>query len=161
MFVRQPKNLRKDKTVWKLLNAMYGTQVASSRWERLVRERLCDRHWKVLTSVPRVAYNETEDSSVVFHGDDFLAEGHDSSLDKLDTVLDSFEIKRLPRIGPTASREGVFLHRMIRWNESGFPYRPDPKLVDVFDCVFCHQKTRDLLQRHTHVTQERSSKHVM
>ena len=50
----------------------------------------------------------------MFHGDDFLAESHDSSLDKLDEVLESFEIKRLPRIGPTAGREGVFLHRRIR-----------------------------------------------
>ena len=25
---------------------------------------------------------------------------------------------------------GVFLHRRIRWNESGFSYRPDPKHVD-------------------------------
>ena len=39
---------------------------------------------------------------------DFLAEGHDSSLDKLDEVLDAFETKRLPRIGPTAGREGFF-----------------------------------------------------
>ena len=61
------------------------------------------------------AYGETEDSLVMFHRDDFLAEAHDSSLDKLDEVLGAFEIKRLPRIGPTAGREGVFLHRTIRW----------------------------------------------
>ena len=42
----------------------------------------------------------------MFHGGDFLAEGHDSSLDKLDQVLGAFDIKRLPRIGPTAGREG-------------------------------------------------------
>ena len=100
VFVRPPKNMRKDKTIWRLLRAIYGTQVASSRWQSLVRETLGDAHWKVLTSVPCVAYNETEDSLVMFHGGDFLAEGHDSSLDKLDEVLGAFEIKRLPRIGP-------------------------------------------------------------
>ena len=47
--------------------------------ERLARETLCDGHWEVFTCVPCVAYNETEDSLVMFHGDDFLAEGHDSS----------------------------------------------------------------------------------
>ena len=125
VYVRAPKIMRKDKTIWKLLKAMYETQVASLRWQRLMRETLCDGHWKVITSVPCVAYSETEDSLVMFHGDDFLAEGHDSSLDKLEV----FEIKRLPRIGPTAGREGVFLHRTIRWNESGFSYRPDPKHV--------------------------------
>ena len=70
VFVRPPKIMRKDKTIWKLLQAMYGKQVASSRWQKLVRETLCDGHWKVLTSVPCVAYNETEDSLVMFHGDD-------------------------------------------------------------------------------------------
>ena len=73
-----------------------------------MRETLCDGHWKVLTCVPFVAYNETEDSLVMFHGDDFLAEGRGSSLDKLDKVLGAFEIKRLPRIGPTAGRAGCF-----------------------------------------------------
>ena len=84
VFVRPPQNMRKDKTIWRLLKVMYGTQVASSRWQRLVRETMCDGHWEVLTCVPCVAYNETEVSLVMFHGDDFLAEGHDSSLDKLD-----------------------------------------------------------------------------
>ena len=130
VFVRSPKNMRKDQTIWRLLKAMQWTQVASSRWQRLVRETLCDCHWKVLTCVPCVAYNETEDSLVMFHGDDSLAEGHDRSLDKLDEVWKAFEIKRLPRIGPIAGREGMFLHRTIRWNESGFWYRPDPKHVD-------------------------------
>ena len=130
VFVCPPQNMRKDKTIWKLLKAMYGTQVESSRWHMLVRETLCDGHRKVLTSVPCVVYNETEDSLVIFHGDHFLAEGHDSSLDKLDEVLGAFEIKRLPRIGPTADREGVFLHGTIRWNESGFSYRLDPNHVD-------------------------------
>ena len=82
--------------------------------EDLARETLRDGHWKVRIGVPCFAYNEKEDSMVLFHGDDFLAEGHDSSLDKLDEVLGAFEIKRLPRIGPTAGREGVFLHKRRR-----------------------------------------------
>ena len=55
VFVRPPKNMRKDKTIWKLLKAMYGTQVGSSRWQRLVRETLYDDDWKVPTSVSCVA----------------------------------------------------------------------------------------------------------
>ena len=49
---------------------------------------------------------------------------------KLDEASGAFEIKRLPRIGPTAGRDGVFLRRRIWRNESGFSYRPDPKHVD-------------------------------
>ena len=68
--------MKKDKTIWELLKAMYGTQIASSRWQRLVRETLCDGHWKVLTSVPCVAFSETEDSLLLFHGDDFFAKSN-------------------------------------------------------------------------------------
>ena len=39
----------------------------------------------------------------MFHGDDFLAEGDDSSLDKLDEVVGAFEIKRLPHWSNTRS----------------------------------------------------------
>ena len=66
---------------------------------------------------------------MLFHGDDFLAESPFSSLEKLDDVLGAFEIKRMPRIGPTAGRKSVFLHRTT-WNDSGFWYRPDPKHMD-------------------------------
>ena len=152
VFDRPPKNMRKDKTIWRLLKAMCGTEFASSRWQRLERETLCDGHWKVLTCVPCVAYNETEDSLVMFHGDDFLAEGHDSPLDKLDKVLGAFEIKRLPRIGPAAGREGVFLHRTIRWNESGFSYRPDPKHVDAMIATLSREDARPVATPFTRET---------
>ena len=52
VFFRPPQNMRKDKTIWKLLKAMHGTQVASSRWQILKRETLCDGHLIVLTTVP-------------------------------------------------------------------------------------------------------------
>ena len=89
---------------------------------------------------------------MLFHGDDFLAEGHDSSLDKLDDVLGAFEIKRLPRIGPTAGREGVFLHKTIRWNENGFSYRPDPKHVDALIETLSLEDTRPLATPYTRDT---------
>ena len=46
------KNMRKDRTIWKLMKAIHGTQVVSSPWQKLVRETLCDGHWRVLTCVP-------------------------------------------------------------------------------------------------------------
>ena len=65
--------------------------------------------------IPKKAFCTPKKVAPMFHGDDFLAEGHDSSLHKLDEVLGAFEIKRWPRTGPTAGRERVFLHRTIRW----------------------------------------------
>ena len=110
VFAHPPKNMWKDKIIWKFLKAI--------------------GHWRVHTSVPCVAHNDNEDSLMLLHGDDFAAGGHDNLLDKLDELLGAFEIKLLPRIGPTTGREGVFLHKTIRWNESGFSNRPHPKHVD-------------------------------
>ena len=69
VFEGEPKTMRKDETIWKLLKAVHGTQVASLRWQRLARGTLCEDRWEVTISVPCVGYNETKDSLVVFHGD--------------------------------------------------------------------------------------------
>ena len=99
LFVRPPKNMRNDKSIWRLLRAMYGTLVASSCCLRLVRGTLRDSQWKIIISMPSVGDNETEGPLVMFHKDDFVAEGHDSALDKLDAMLDSNNIRRSTRIG--------------------------------------------------------------
>ena len=131
VFVRPPKNTRKEETIWKLLkDHVWNTSCEFTLGKASVRETLCESHKKVHISVPCVAYIEKEESLVLLRGDDFFAEGHESSLDKLGEVLSACEIKRLPIVGPTVGREGVFLRRQIQWNESGFPYRPDPKHVD-------------------------------
>ena len=75
----------------------------------------------------RVAYSETEEPLVLFHGDDFLAEGHESSPDNLYEVLGAFETTH----GSDRWSLWVsFLHRRIRWNESGSSYQPNPKHVN-------------------------------
>ena len=131
VFVRPPKNVRKDKTIWRLLRAMYGTQVANSRWQRLVRETLCDGHLKVLTCVPCVAYNETDDSSVMCHGDDFLAEGHDSSLDKLDEVFGQLLRSSACRaLVQQLVVKGCFCTERSDGANLDLSCRPDPKHVD-------------------------------
>ena len=66
----------------------------------------------------------------MIHEDDFMTESHDSALDKLDAMLDSDKVRRSTRIGPTACHEGKLLYKTIRWNESGFSYRPDLKQED-------------------------------
>ena len=68
VFVGKRKIMRKDETIWKLLKAVHGAQVASLRWQRLARGTLCEDRWKVF-SVPCVGNNETKHSLVVFHGD--------------------------------------------------------------------------------------------
>ena len=46
VFASERKTMRKDQTIWKLLKAVHGTQVASLRWQRLARGTLCEDRWK-------------------------------------------------------------------------------------------------------------------
>ena len=78
-------------------------------------------------SMPCVTYNETEGPLAMFHEEDFVTEGYNSALDKLDASLDSDKGRRSTRIDSTVGHEGMLLYRRIRWNESGFSCRPDLK----------------------------------
>ena len=67
------------------------------------------------------------------HGDDFLAEGMATDLEKLD-ALENFETKVLLKIGPTdaggETNAGDHLHRIIRWckgSQAGFTWEADLK----------------------------------
>ena len=52
------------------------------------------------------------------HGNDFMAEGGDALLDRLDRVkADEFEAKTLGRVGRGQMTEVKFLKRTIRWHE--------------------------------------------
>ena len=46
VYVRPPRSLRRANTLWKLRKAMYGTQVASSLWQSLVRKTLEAGGWE-------------------------------------------------------------------------------------------------------------------
>ena len=52
------------------------------------------------------------------HGDDFMAEGSDVLLDRLDRVMqDEFNAKMLGRVGRGQLTEVKFLKRTLRWHE--------------------------------------------
>ena len=130
VFVRPPRDMQKPHIIWKLKKAMYGTQIAAKAWQQKVREVIGAGGWEPIWSMACVAYNEKEDSMLIFHGDDFFAEGHDSTLDKLDAVLSEFEIEVEKRCGPTGVSSTSFLRRKIGWCAEGFYYVPNPKYAD-------------------------------
>ena len=50
--------------------------------------------------------------------------------------------------------KGVFLHRTIRWNESGFSYRPDPKHVDALIATLSREHARPVAKPFTRDTRK-------
>ena len=73
-----------------LLKALYGTRMASKRWKR----------WNTNRVMPGFFHHRDPAGTCRCHGDDFMAEGSDALLDRLDRVMaDEFEAKMLGRVG--------------------------------------------------------------
>ena len=67
------------------------------------------------------------------HGDDFLTEGPADSLVKMNIALkQNFQVKT-ETIGPDAGQhlEARVFNRVIRWEESGITWQPDPRHVEI------------------------------
>eukprot|EP00435_Cladocopium_sp_Y103_P039764 s3333_g10.t1 len=125
-----------DGHLWYLLKAMNGTREASKQWGEFVEGKVSKAGFLPVKVVPGLFYHPEWQVTLSCHGDDFLAEGLSSDLDKLDeSMVASFETKVLPRIGPEQwggqAQQGSHLHRIIKWTGTGFTWEADPKYVDI------------------------------
>ena len=101
-----------------LLKALYGTRMASKRWQRHYVRVLRTHGWNASKVMPGFFHHRDRAGTCGCHGDDFMAEGSDALLDRLDRVMtDEFEAKMLGRVGRGHLAEVKFLKRTIRWHE--------------------------------------------
>ena len=130
--VKPPPDLFDQEHYWLLLKAMNGTREASRQRGLYIKHGITPAGFMGSAAIPGLYYHPEWDIMMACHGDDFLAEGLASDLDRLDELMKSkFEVKILPRIGdPEFGGEvsdGSHLHRIIRWSAKGFSWEADPK----------------------------------
>lgn len=130
IFVRPPLDQKRNGHVWRLKRAMYGTRAAAQAWQRKVMQTYRDGGWEVLKTIPCAFYNSELDQMTVVWGNDFLAEGSNEALNRVDELLENFEIKKKPRAGPGAGSQTEFLHRTLIWSPKGVTYFPDPVHIE-------------------------------
>ena len=121
-----------DDVIWLLKKAMNGTREASYCWGNKIRRVKKDWGFDELLVVPNVYFHKEWEVVLTVHGDDFLAVGRASDLDRVDRMMqESYKVKILPRIGPQAFGgevdHGDHLHRTISWHASGFSWKADAK----------------------------------
>jgi hypothetical protein len=127
-----PEDLYDGVDLWMLLKAMNGTREASKRWSQHVEDIVTTKGGFIAVKNVCVLYYQPEwQVTLSCHGDDFLAEGMATDLEKLDALMvENFETKVLPKIGPAdAGGETSHLHRIIKWREGsqeGFTCEADP-----------------------------------
>ena len=74
--------------------------------------------WNASKVMPGFFHHRDPAGTCGCHGDDFMAEGSDALLDRLDRVMaDEFEAKMLGRVGRGHIAEVKFLKRTTRWHE--------------------------------------------
>ena len=120
LFTELPEELAREGHCARLLRSLYGTQDASSRWQREYTGLFAEHGWKPGVSNPAVFYCEESDGRGLCHGDDICVLADQETIDKFDAVLRSrYDIKKIANVGPTHTddREVVMLNRTIRCNE--------------------------------------------
>ena len=101
-----------------LLKPLYGTRMASKRLQRHYMRVLRTHRWNASKVMPGFFHHKDFAGTCGCHGDDFMTEGSDALLDRLDLVMaDEFEVKTLGRVGRGHLAEVKFLKRTIRWHE--------------------------------------------
>ena len=101
-----------------LLKTLYGTRMASKRWKRHYISVLRTHGWSASKVMLGFFHNRDPAGTCGCHGDDFMAEGRDGLLDRLNRATkDEFDAKMVGRVGHDHLTEVKFLKRTLRWHE--------------------------------------------
>ena len=113
-----------------LLRWLYGMRGAAKGWEGELTEKLESTGFKRGKSNPVTFYRESDEKSLVVHGDDFTFLGYEGVLEGLKTELATWwEIKVRGMIGDDQEddKEIVILNRKLWWDGESLNLQPDPK----------------------------------
>ena len=133
IFIELPPEEAEPGMVGKLEKSLYGTRDAALNWAEAYTKVLIAMGYKKGLSSPCSFHHKDWDLSTVVHGDDFLTEGPIEGLQKMNTELEkSFQVKT-EIIGPDAGQqlEARVLNRVIRWEETGITWEPDPRHAEI------------------------------
>ena len=135
-----------------LLKALYGTRMASKRWQRH-HMRVLRTHWCSASEVMFGFFHHRDPAGTADVTETiFMAEGSDVLLDRLDRVVkDEFNAKMLGRVGRGKLSEVKFLKRTLRWHEQGmcFSWSGGTRYVTEFAVLLGLTDTRAVTKTRT------------
>lgn len=115
-----------------LIMSLYGTQDAAANLEQEYASTLVSHHFRRGEGSPCIFWCPESQIRVFVHGDDFVAVGYRSELDKLVAKLkDKYEMK-VQRLGWSrgTEKEARILGRIVRLVEQGLTIEADPALLE-------------------------------
>ena len=133
IYIELPPEDAEPDMVGKLEKSLYGTRDAALKWAEAYTKVLIAMGYKKGLSSPCSFHHAEWDLSTVVHGDDFLTEGPADILTKMNIALEHKFQVNTEIIGPFAGQqlEARVLNRVIRWEETGITWEPDPRHVEI------------------------------
>ena len=148
LYLIPPRELCGLEECWLLKKALYGTRKASALWQGYVMEVFKRYEYTPVLVEPNVLHKEVVEDvddgiDIGFHGDDFLVSTTPGRADQVDEMmLQNFDIKIMPRVGPGAQKQGSILKRTITWDETGYGWEGDPKhALNLIEWAKCETST--------------------
>ena len=123
---REDQNLSQCGGVAEMVMSLYSTRDEAAYWEAEYSRLLTDAGMAKGQAAPCLFYDAAAGVRVLVHGDDFVAVGRRSGLDKLQSTLEApYEIKT-ERLGWSKGRQrqGIVLGHIIRLTAGVPPSRP-------------------------------------
>ena len=117
----------------KLHKSLYGTSDAALNWAQVYSEVLEKMGFRKGQSSPCSFFHEEWQIRTVVHGDDFLSEGPDASLRKMDAEMKkTFSLKTEVLGGDPGDVQSIrVLNRQISLKDDGINWEADPRHVEI------------------------------
>jgi hypothetical protein len=119
-------------TCGRLLRWLYGMRGAAQGWETEFGDKLVGIGFTKGRSTPVVFHRESDDTSLVVHGDDFTFLGYPGSLQEILAQMKSWwDIKLRAIVGDERGddQEVTILNRTLKWTGEALTLSADPKHV--------------------------------
>ena len=133
IFIELPPEKARAGMVGKLQKTLYGTRDAAPNWAEAYTKVLTSMGYKKDLSSPCSFYHDKWDLSIVVHGDDFLSAAPADSFKMMNDAFEKeFQVKtEVIRLYPGQQLGARVLNRVIRWEETGITWEPDPRHAEI------------------------------
>ena len=130
VYIQLPEEDRDKGYCGKLVYSLYGTRDAAQNWENEYTSCLEGMGFRRGTASPCTFFSEEMEARIVVHGDDFTVLATEETIREIyRRMSERYKLKLRGILGPDSwdDKEITILNRVIRWNDAGIEYEPDPR----------------------------------
>ena len=119
--------------VGRLKMSMYGTRDAAANWSAEYGSTLLAAGYRQGKASPCIFHNESSNTTIMVHGDDFVGVGQPEELARLRRALEEkYKLKVEMLSGEKGDVQEVkILNKIVRWTNAGVELEADPRHAEI------------------------------